>query len=284
MKLHVFIQPSPFESAWKEAVSRSADAHGWRIAEAPDPLGGPAEDNYVVITSAIVPLVFGPDVVAIISGDRGPDYLSSIGFTNHDALRRSAHFLAYASEIGAHDGAVLNASDEILTLPHIGEVHRAALTPLPPAKLNADALGIYRSLPPPVGARAEWTPDLFAYNTKLEGLCLGAAGNVDLTGRARLLIFGPQITLSPGSWSVTVSLLVDPENSRSRLTISWGDTERQKSRAAEIEKLGIYKITLTNEWQALSEAELKIFSDRPHFRGVIRLVSVVVHRESDERK
>lgn len=278
MKLHVFIQPSQFEGAWKDAVTRVARAQGWRVASLTEVGITPDADKCLFLSSDTEPNLPDAMNVAITSFEDGPKFLRSIGFSEHDALRRSAHFLAYASEIARENGAVFDASREVFALPYIGEVRRDAVPSLPASGLNTQALNVYRNLPPLMGAEANWDPYLFAYDTERDGLSLGAQGEVNLTGRARLLIFGPQITLSPGLWKVAADVLIDPEGSRSRLTVSWGNVERQNTRIAEIDRPGVYQINLSNEWKMSSEAEVKISSNQPHFRGKVKLLNASVSR------
>lgn len=52
-----------------------------------------------------------------------------------------------------------------------------------------------------------WEPDLFfATQHADDGSRIPARGAIDITGRARFLIFGPYINLIPGPWVATVSL------------------------------------------------------------------------------
>lgn len=278
MKMLVFIQPSPFEGAWKDAVIRAAGTKGWRVASLAEVDLATDVDDWVLLSSDVGPRLPDAKTVAIVSFEDGPNFLSGIGFTEHDALRRSAHFLAYASEIADGGGAVFDASQEVLALPYIGEVRRGAAAAMSASGLNTHALDIYRNLPPLIGAEASWDAYLFAYDTEKSGLSLGAAGELNLTGRARSLIFGPQIMLPPGFWRVTADILVDPEGSCSHLTMSWGSAERQNTRNAEIDRPGVYQINLSNEWKKSSEAEIKISSHRPHFRGKVKLLNASVSR------
>ena len=49
-----------------------------------------------------------------------------------------------------------------------------------------------------------WEPDLFYTNeSTADGSYRPASGPIDITGRARFLIFGPYINLPPGAWSAT---------------------------------------------------------------------------------
>jgi hypothetical protein len=59
-----------------------------------------------------------------------------------------------------------------------------------------------------------WAPDLFfATQNAADGLRVPARGAIDITGRARFLIFGPYINLAPGSWVATVALGFSAETS-----------------------------------------------------------------------
>jgi len=285
MKLHVFIQPSPYENPWKDAVLNAASSQGWRVTSLAEAGTAADTDKCLLLSSEIEPILPDAITVAIVAFEDGPGFLKDIGFTEHDALRRSAHFLAYASEIAVQNGAVFDASREVLALPYIGEVSRGATPSAPASRLNLDALDIYRSLPPFVGAEASWEPYLFAYDSDRAVLKLGAQKEVDLTGRARLLIFGPQITLSPGLWKIHAHVLVDPEGSRSCLTVSWGNSKEQTTRTTEIATPGVYQISLYTDWKVSSEAELKIASSRPHFRGSVKFLNASVsrHKSSSDK-
>ena len=282
--LGIYFTPSPSEAIWREALLSTATSAGWRVngagptaatasGKAPGTLWFASCETDVSASAAVDWLVFGDSpsaalaaAVSVAGGVMTAPVLSS-------AIWHTAQRFATASVLASNGARVLDAAAMALDLPRLGVVRRADAATTTPTE--ATALDVYLTLPPVSGAKALWQPDLFTYPA---GRMAAAPLQVDLTGRPRILVYGPHIDLPPGNWRATVRLDVDPEGGQLRLRLEWGQGTRMATASVTIKEPGRYAIRLNQDWLDPGAAEMRLWLDEASFGGRLTLLDVQVER------
>lgn len=132
-----------------------------------------------------------------------------------------------------------------------------------------------------------WQPDLFfATQDAEDGSRVPVRGAVDITGRARFLIFGPYINLPPGSWTATVALGFSAETAGISFIIEVAAGTRltyarvQPSREQMIETSLSFTIPPSTD----GPVEIRVISERAAFDGRIALGNVRLARRGGRRE
>jgi hypothetical protein len=119
-----------------------------------------------------------------------------------------------------------------------------------------------------------WEPDLFL---TIEGAADGpwkpVSGPIDITGRARFLIFGPYINLPPGAWSVTAVIGFSAETAGLSFVIEIAaGTQLSFARVQPTgEQVIQTDLQFTIDDSATQAVEVRIVSERAAFDGRIVL-------------
>lgn len=187
-----------------------------------------------------------------------------------EVRRQTSRQLALASSYVEAGAKLVADDDDWLSVPGLGDVRPAALASThQPAPLGE--LAIYRTLPPHVGTTALWAPHIFDY-TKGQAR-LGGEPLIDLTGRGRILVHGPYIALSHGTWRIEVEVEVDAQTSQVFLRFDWGTGTDVVSEDLVTSTSGRYRIVLDRSWDDNGEAELRVWAARPMFQGRIQITN-----------
>lgn len=123
-----------------------------------------------------------------------------------------------------------------------------------------------------------WAPGLFFVGDRpTEHI----AGSIDITGRVRCLLRGPQILLPPGSWSLSAEFDVSPETTEHRflLEITAGAVIGRTS--IEPRAAGTIRAELDLVLEELPDQpiDLALSNERPAFAGHLRLLGVTLTRQ-----
>jgi hypothetical protein len=283
-RLGVYLTPSPCETAWTEALTATATSAGWLVMAGTPPAAvgpgtGPGTLSLatsgagVAASQAVDWLVIGDRPAAALAavmsaagGDRTAPALSS-------AIWHTAQRFATASTLALGGARVLDATARTLDLPGLGSIHRADAATVTPVATTA--LDVYLTVPPAAGARAIWPTDLFTYPA---GRTIDRPLQIDLTGRPRVLVFGPYIDLPAGNWRATIRISADPEGGRIRLRLEWGQGEGMTATSVTIRAPGHYAVSLEQGWLGQGPAEVRIWLEEASFGGRLTLVDVEVDR------
>ncbi|MNX76884.1 hypothetical protein D3C86_1084020 [compost metagenome] len=277
MKLWLFVMPSAAEGGWRRAVSEAAAAAQLPVWREDLVAMAEAHGEGLVVTADPRPALVGwTEAALVVPAQNGVEFLIDLGFTHADAVRRVAEFLAFASDVKARGGVLLDGSAPIVEVEGIGRVSRSGSSIA--VNFHDGPLDIFRYIPPEIGSAAKWDAELFAFASYGKELNLLASPSIDVTGGARTLVLGPQITLSPGRWRVCARIMVDPEGSTTYLQASWGFGSDRVDVTAELNVPGEYSLVLEHDWRKSAEAELMIVSVRPHFCGRLEFMNVAVDR------
>jgi hypothetical protein len=123
-----------------------------------------------------------------------------------------------------------------------------------------------------------WERDLFFINDNLPQERLVASRPVDITGAARILIYGPYIVLPPGSWSATIALGFSREAAEISYVVDLvagnqlGHTRIEPAGRREME----VDLNFTIDEPLDEPIVLRLSSERAAFDGRVALGHVVV--------
>jgi hypothetical protein len=283
-RLSVFLTASPYEPAWTAALVAAATSAGWRIITGMPPDRIVPDDAPGILRlatcevettglSGVTWLVIGDSPSAAVTAVLPADGKAITAASQLPAIWHTAQRFATASSLMADGARVLDATADVLDLPPLGTIRRANM--VAPAAVETPALNIYRTLPPVSGVTADWSPALFTFPAGGPG---DGPFQVDLTGRARILVYGPHIDLPQGDWRATVRVGVDPEGGRVRLRFEWGVGFAVTTASVAVQEAGRYAVRLDQNWAGSGPAEMRIWLDEASFGGRLTLVDVRVER------
>ena len=266
VRLFVLFLDEISEKTWRGPLTQAAEAGGW------DVVTGPVSD-WALMTHRCLVLSVDPDWGLVIPTDHSvvimagppsapPGRLSD--FETKEAMAALSARLSKASMIVAQGGALAAATSPRLIVPILGEVSRPE-EPVAVPMTRPCAVSMYRSLPPQPGASAVWPSEGFWYNTgdKLDG----GKSEFDLTGRARIVVNGPHIYLTPGVWRAVLEVSVDPEDGMAQLEFQWAHGDDKVTYDASIREPGRYRVELERRWSVAGPAQIVVIIKRALFEG-----------------
>ena len=123
-----------------------------------------------------------------------------------------------------------------------------------------------------------WERDLFFMDEPPASGRVQVLRPVDITGRPRCLIFGPHLTLPPGSWSALISLSLSPEAMEMTYVLEAFAGSRLASSRIEPVSQRLIEVELRFSVDNLLEQpiEIRVWSERAAFDGQLALGHVRV--------
>lgn len=277
--LHILFAPSLREGPWRQAITAAAQAKGLSVGVwggepadvvlvdhlEPDQLDGLTPSEWVVLGDA-------PEAGLTAYGDAYQEFPPAA-----HAWMAASKRLAMAATLVERGAPVLGMPAMALGLPRLGLVSQT-ITGIPEdnAGPTAPVLAMYQRLPPLMGARAVWSADRFNYPLRDDPL--GGTPRMDLTGRARTLMFGPYVWLPPGAWRATLKIMVDPEGGEVPLWFDWGCGEDVATVREMIDQAGFYSLTLDQVWTRPGAAQLRIVLSQAVFQGRMEVLDCQIER------
>jgi hypothetical protein len=200
----------------------------------------------------------------------------------------SSHCLAHAHHAADTTNALTLTDEQILTAPSaslaamlrhlaldlpadeervISETFVAALKG-EPQRLDAaieeamgKALAVFDRR---TGGAGWWSRDLFSYGDRPDETCPEL---IDVTGRARILVFGPYLTLPAGRWRATVEFELCRDSAKRPYLIEFGagaDFSRVETRATGAQRA---TVSVEHQFAAPAPVEIRIWLARAAFHG-----------------
>lgn len=273
IRLFIYHLPSPTRSAWREALTAAAAEAGWDMVSADLADAAPFREGVNTLVQCDdmgISHAEATDVVTLAGSPRDTvDALMQLhGLDFHGALREAAARFAHVSDSCIR---VMPSGAWSQEFPSLGEVTRSSGDGIS-ATSAGDALAFYETLPPQVGASAVWKPDVFIWGAGSEH------GFVNLTGRRRVIQYGPYLMLSAGTWKVDLVFDIAIHRAISELRFEWGILHDCDSISQRVTVAGRYSASLTHSWSEAGAVELRIWLDRSMFDGTLNVLSVSVSR------
>lgn len=193
-------------------------------------------------------------------------------WTRHDTLTNLSSSLAFANYLALHGAAPVDDVSRVLEMyacatPGVGHVAYSH---------GRHALGLYVTLPVAPNASAEWNPDDFHYTNGSQRF--GGTPNIDLTGRGRILVHGPNIALTPGRWRLEAEFDLDSGGEIVDLRFDWGHGEDTTTEICKLSSTGRYRIELSRTWLENQTAEFRIWVQHGMLHGALRFEGASIHR------
>ncbi|NBW10313.1 MAG: hypothetical protein EBR82_20015 [Caulobacteraceae bacterium] len=285
----VVITPCRDEGGWRAALRRAAAIADWDYrdywGEGDQPVDPSRPTLVVTLNEATLGALVVTDWVALTAPPAEVLARSKSQFDLDDAaaLLHAASRLTTASFLGQVGAALYQTSAPAIDIPGLGSVSRsqdAAQPTLPAVQDDAvSALRIFDQVPPPVGASAFWPASIFSrFDDPTPG---AAAQTIDLTGRGRILIHGPYLSIPAGRWRVTFDFEFEIPVGSAPFRFEWGEVADVVFHDARARESGRYSISLERDWPATGRAEVRVWLYHAVFQGDFRLIGCTVERLSE---
>ncbi len=127
--------------------------------------------------------------------------------------------------------------------------------------------------PGPVPEAITWARQLFFIGDQSAER---VGGGIDITGRARCLLRGPEILLPPATWSVTAYLEISPDAAEHSYVLEATAGAALSRVVVSPERPGAVEVNLSLALAELPDhpLELRLYNERPAFGGYINLSHV----------
>ncbi|QTC91179.1 hypothetical protein [Brevundimonas goettingensis] len=262
--------PAAQGTAWRDAANAAAAAAGWRIVELGPDQTPPddAHDTLIHVFEARLGEVCAPLQRLIIADDpdRAAEAFETVHALDRDAATRVvAVQYARAAEMAAAGWPVADGRLQSLDFPGLGTITREG--PPPTVRGAEGPLAFYRTLPPTPGVSVNWPTDI-VLSTEASG---PGRRMTDLTGRRRLLRYGPYLELSPGRWTVDVDFALRIDRAKVELRFEWGTQHDVDVATHLLTTSGVYALTLSKVWTEPAVVELRVWLDRSVFDGDLEI-------------
>lgn len=275
-RLYVVHLPSTTQSAWQTALSEAATQAGWDICSVAAGCEPALRDGVPTLVQAADASLLPPDAVSVVILGASPQEATDQLMQFHEMDRQAAlnsvgWWFAQAADAAERGAAVLDARAEAIDLPGLGSVQRG-LGGTVERTATGEPLAMYAVLPPPIGATAFWPGDLFHWTAGAD------AGTVDLTGKARVLLHGPYLVLSRGTWEAEIIFELDIDRAITQLRFDWGNGVDVVETTHRLSVGGVYSVNLSKTLTRPSHTEFRVWLDRSMFDGRFTVQSVKVTR------
>lgn len=285
----IVLIPSPADAEWRAAIREGAARGGLTVIDAhPDHPAALLEDPSVVVVTPMPSVArdAGQTPTSVLI----PDASGAVAATGTLFNLAMPQRLWVASQILAEATALPQ-----LTRMFPPEALKRSTAPLeimaglkiePPKarapsaldavqQASADAVSLYVQGAPQIGASALWSPEIFLYDER-GSRNSAAVGEVDVTGRPRVLVHGPHISLPPGLWEATCRFSIDQEACTRQFRLDWGTQTECKSHTFVAGSPGVYEIALAFEWMAVAPSEVRVIVMEGAFAGALRFLGATI--------
>jgi hypothetical protein len=284
----IVLTPSTDDAAWRQAIGSAVTEAGLVLVEiehidSPDRI--PRRGEVWLTEDAQIPGRFGhtphvvftprPDTAAEAVGDR-------LGLLPPHNVRHASTLLARAVDQAVTGTLVVSGTtiNELrqqrfslndwlaIQAPRAGDV-----VAVPPS-IQA-ALAMFSEGPPGVGSETTWTQRIFEYDARA-ARDWPAVGHLDITGRPRILVYGPYLTIPRGTWRAKVRFAVDTDAARRQFRIDWGTPTDFQSISVHPGSSGVYEAEITYAWNECNQAELRLLLMEGAFDGRVEFLGATI--------
>ncbi|WP_349685094.1 hypothetical protein [Brevundimonas aurifodinae] len=284
----IILTPSADDEAWREAIASAVSEAELTFVDADrlsDAGREPAYNEVWLTEDALLPRQFGqkPIVVFMPRPDTAPEAVADArGTYAPHSVWQASLLLARAVDQGAEGALVVSGNQ----LNHIRE-RRFSLTdwlsiqppragdvvPVRPAVRTA--LSLFADGAPQPGLEAVWSERIFQYDERA-ARDWDAAGQLDVTGRPRILVYGPYLALPAGVWRAKVRFAVDEQACKREFRIDWGTPADFQSTSVSPNAPGVYEIELEHVWPDSAMAEIRLWIMEGAFDGRLDFLGATV--------
>ena len=129
------------------------------------------------------------------------------------------------------------------------------------------------------GRPLHWPPELFTLDPR--GATVRTCPHqIDITGPPRTLVFGPYITLEPGTWRAQASFTVDDAACLRRFRLDWGPLSSFASHEFVPGRPGSYTVEIDHPWSTTDATEVRLILTEGAIEGMMEFLGAIVSKTS----
>lgn len=286
----IVLTPSVDDAAWWQAISDAVSSGGFRFIDArgvtsisDDPVA-----IYVTDDAAVALATEGSEVVGIIPDpETAPDAVADIYSVTPptDAWHAS---LLLARAFSLRNGHSIITAQDLARRPRLLRLF-GNLDVVPPSSTAeasrrpalATALSIYRH-PELIEMSIPWSERLFIYDDK-SSRNQSEWGVLDITGKPRMLVWGPYLALPTGHWRALIRFAVDADAARHTYRVDWGTQTDCVSAYVTPRAPGIYEAELDWDFSEPAPSEIRLILTEGSFMGTLMFQGIKVSRVPETR-
>lgn len=282
------LTPSADDAAWRAAIRVGVEAAGLvlRDADSDVPSSADSPEHEVWLTSDCnVVESFGrrPAAVLIPRPETSPEAITEkLGIFLPQSMAHASLLLARAVSQDSRRTRVISARD-ISTARDQAILLTPSLSIAPPAPRQVEpawpavraALESFSGGAPEEGQRVFWSERIFRYDQKA-ARGAGQIGELDITGRPRILVYGPYLALPPGRWRARVRFLVDATAANKEFRLDWGAPHDFVSLPVTPPHAGVFEMDLERDWPTVDLGEVRLWLMEGAFDGVLHFLGAEV--------
>ena len=282
----LILTPSVDHQGWLEAARTAANLAGWLlISEHEDGAVDDGRLRLIVTDDAQHALAAGAGRIAAIVAEpeSAPSAVAELhGLVAPESNWHASVLLARALSL-APDHRVVTAAELAARPREIVLFDALKLTPpVSRAEYSKDpmlaaAFKLYRDVAADQHDVIQWAEPLFSYCPK-GSRDAASQGMLDITGRPRMLVHGPYLSMPTGLWRACIRFGVDQEAAKHQYRLDWGTRTATISEYVTPGKAGLYELSLDFDWTDVDVAEIRLILLEGSFTGALLFQGITVSR------
>lgn len=276
----ILLLPGKAAAAWRDRLLASAGNDWFVLPYAGQPVSAIAHGTILLVSDIAHARHLEPArwiVVAPDLGQAAQAAASAYDLPPEQGLWVVSRLLAEASTLSDALWITDQTRGAIEIVPGLVVPAAGHLSEATDAGSARTALSLFADGPPLHGASAQWARELFRH-TSTSGVVQGVPERLDITGRARILVFGPYVSLPPGDWRIRLRFWLDASAAKASWRLEWGDQARFATHAFRPGRAGRFEVELSHRWEDAAPSELRLALDVPAVDGVLGFEGVRVDR------
>lgn len=278
-KRWIVIPPCADRTAWVSAVTAQVQKAGLTVVDGRR--GSPDADDAVILLQDIDEARKAgarDDDIAVIFSRAGllPPEIDAAEENNvrHHEVLTASELVRKARTSIATDRQFEALQLEQTAVEILPGVRLAAPSFDAPSRRNQaiqDALALYKDEP------AFWRGEVFDYIAQ-NVQHIGEQTIIDLTGRPRIVFYGPYIVMPAGRWKVTMRIGFCSQAAQRQYRADWGGQHVCASHHFKPEKDGLFELEMEHEWTEPAPCEMRLLVMEGVFDGQLLFYGAHVSR------
>ncbi|MDZ4362855.1 hypothetical protein [Brevundimonas sp.] len=276
----ILLLPGEAATVWRERLEAAAGEDWSVLPYAGQPLSAIAHGTILLVSDIAHARHLEPArwiVVALAPGEAARAAAVAYDLPTEQGLWVVSRLLAEASTLSDALWITDQTVGAIEIVPGLRVPAAEHLPEATDASAARTALSLFAGGPPRHGASAQWARDLFRH-TSTSDVVQGVPERLDITGRGRILVFGPYVSLPPGDWRIRLRFWMDTSAAKASWRLEWGDQARFATHAFRPGRAGRFEVEISHRWEAAAPSELRLALDVPAVDGVLGFEGVRVDR------
>lgn len=248
----IVLTPSATAESWRDLISGAAAEQGLKTVSWSHDLAASvlADDKTLILAESVAPARAAGVVPATIiltdpeSGTEATCQVNAGAFPQSFWISSLVH--AEACDVGdstaLHGGPMIAGQAQFEVLPGLWVTPPGLPDRRGGRRAAAKAMKLFRAGRPTPGMSAPIASNLFLFDDKISAR--EDSTLIDLTGRPRILVYGPYFALPPGMWRITARFDIDEAAAKKRFRFDWGTQTDCRSETYALGEAGAYAVTI----------------------------------------